>query len=225
MTKKKLLEMLDSGMHLATSEEKVIIDKIKEALYWFEDNIQINGLDSIENFKKNGGFLRSRMDPDFSERCIERELEQILSQLHLWIKHYSYNVELDVIEKMNKGSQVALNIFLVFIAILAICSLAFAILHFCLGDKIFNGRGDNIAEVFGLFDFALGAAGFIWERKDDMKKRSKQKKMETAIEAGDTQKFVTIMRQEVKNINQKAGHHSVQIIGDGNEVYNGFLLR
>lgn len=212
MTKDKLIDMLKSP--LATDEEKRVADKIEATLYCFGGGVEIDGLDSIERFERYGGFNRSRTDAP--EGTVLKDLEDILAQARVWVKRQCYVEYGNAADRMNATTKVFLNIFLAIIAVFAISAVIFMILHFCLGDKFLGGRGDDVAEAFGVLDFALGALGFIVERKDDMSKRAKLGKMENAIEAGDTERFASIVNQ----VKQKAGKNSVLIVGNGNTVNN-----
>lgn len=81
MTKKKLMQIIDCALH--SSPEEKVVDKIKEFFRGAQisDDEEIKGLDSVNEFIKNGGYKRAyHLDPSIPSTC--SDLEKILAQLH-----------------------------------------------------------------------------------------------------------------------------------------------
>lgn len=225
MTKKELLGKLDGTYK---EPQKRIVEQIRSELDYFEDNVELENVDSIDIFFKNGGFREDRLISR-DENQILRELQDILAQIRLWVKTRSREVSDETIEYMDRKTQIGMYFFLGIIGLLAVCAIIFLVLHFVIKDGWLGEHGDEIAEAFGTLDFSLGALGFIWERVSDMKKRKVQRRLDAAIESGDTGKFVSATRQvnvrrKIK-INQRAGDRSMQIgmVVNGGPPQDNFL--
>ena len=210
MTKEELLKNLN-GTH--TEQLKRVVEQIRSELDYFQDNVEIENVEAIDIFFKNGGFREERLTSRDKNQIL-RELQDILAQIRLWVKIRSREASNVTIEYMDRKTRIVMYLLLGVIGVLAVGAIVFLILHFVIKEGWLCKYGNAIAEAFGTLDFSLGALGFIWERVSDMKKRKVQRRLDTAIESGDTKRVVNEIKDSRRSkikIKQRAGHHSIQI--------------
>ncbi len=158
--------------------KKAIYDKygckILTLLEVLPDDVEINGIDYLEQTQFSSkddfeNFIKS--DKDEVERTLDKLADRLTEWTEEWISKHPYTAEGVALNIMNKRTKRCLTGFLVVIGLLALAAVPFALLNFFLGESFCWGRGDDIASLIGILDFAIGAMGFIWERTDDMKKK------------------------------------------------------
>ena len=184
-----------------------ILGKLYEKKGAEQDPTQKEQIDNIcniirlmpeEEIEKTAPEIKSFISDRFSPNIDYNILDTILKKLKDWISHHPDTAECYVLDSMNKRSKRILTIFLAFIGVLAIIAIPFALLNFFMGENFCGGRGDDIANILGTLDFALGAWGFIWERKDDMKKKEIRNASKRIKETGDSKQFIN---KCIENIN------------------------
>lgn len=225
----KVGELLEQLQGAKTDAQIRVVERIKSELHYFDKNTPLKDLDSIETFFRNGGFWNSRAVTRTEEE-IQKELEDILAQVRLWVTERSHEATDVVIEAIDRRRRIVMYFFLGLLGVIALAAFVFLILRFTCKKEWIQTYGDDIAEGFGILDFLIGTIGFIWERVADMHKGRTVRKLDNAIESGNTEKFADTLQQQpcikkliIKNINknvQRAGDHSVQINGNGNTVGN-----
>lgn len=123
----------------------------------------------------------SLLDGDILKTILDKLKEQISA------------VESDNIDSINKHKRRLLNIFLIIVAAFAAGALVFTVLNLIYGESYLNGWFGRIAGAFGTLDFALGALGFILERKEDLKKGELQNAAQTARVTYDAKEFKSVV--------------------------------
>ncbi len=185
MTTEKILNKLYVRKVEETDEtKKEQIDHICSLLEALPDFDVAKNIPEIERYLSDSV---SRLDGDILKVIIDKLKEKISE------------VEHTTIETMNKTKRLVLNCFLSIIGILAACALVFTVLNFVYGENYCDGLFGKIASAFGTLDFSIGAVGFIWERKEDLKKSELQSAARAARETGQTEKFTLIIN---KNVNR-----------------------
>lgn len=214
MNKQELMEIIDAAP--PHSEEEIIVNNIKEFLngMQIDDDEEIEGIDAVDEFVKNGGYNgRSRLAN--SGREAYEDLEKIRSQLHTWSAwRNKFALKDQAVKTMNKKTKAVMIIFISFIIALAVLAVVFTVLNIVYGDNYLYGKADAVAELIGTVDFVLGATGFVWERFDDMKKVAVVSEIDGAIQTNDRERFVKVINK-IDN-----SHHNVHSICGGKVIDN-----
>ena len=127
-------------------------------------------------------------------------LDGIIEELEKKIKRESPKIERHVIETMNMKTKKIMWIFLAVISLFAVAAVGLTVLNLALPKTFTEGWGAKLAGAFGTFDFALGALGFVLERRDDMKKREIHSAVKEVNLSSDTQEFISIIYKNCRNI-------------------------
>lgn len=200
MTKKELLKVIDVNT-VTEGEQKRLIERIKDTLSGFDNETEFGEFASVNDFVSNGGYELSVLD--LKPRNIVHELDKILTEIQSYIISYRAKIdeqEQDLYDTLDNRSHKGLIAFLMVIIILAFVAIGCTIAHIALGNERFT-YGDSIAEAIGTLDFVLGAIGFVWERRDDIKKKTTKRKVhkaaEKAKETGDIKEFINIVNSNI----------------------------
>ncbi len=179
----KILEKLHEKKGTETETNKAKIENICSLLHALPDFDVSKEIPEIYRYLNDS---QSELESNI--------LDTILTKLNRKVENNISGVENNVIERMNKTTRSWLNVFLTLIAAFALAAVVFTVLNLVYGEEFLNGWCGKIASAFGTLDFALGALGFILERKDDMKKRDVQYAAQYAKETGDAKKFINIVK-------------------------------
>lgn len=172
------------------------IDGIKRILAYYTDD-DFPEFDSLKFDNKFKDFVLNAKDSELKDR-----LDLICHDLYEFSK---YHVKANLVERMNGKMKLSLKIIVAIIAIMALLSVVFMILHFIYGNNFMWGRADDIADAIGILDFAIGALGFVWERCSDMNKTANIAKIDEAIQSKDSKRFVKIVTKIDNSINKTIG--------------------
>ena len=204
MKKIEFLELLESGL---PAEDTIgrLIERIKDTLRSFPDDIEIDEFTSLKTFVKEGGFTTTQLDSH--KRDIYSELNMILTELQTWVDNQVsagkvYSVEASLQSKKLSNHWKTRMFFMGLFAVVAIVAAIFTFLRFKSGEDSYR----FLPEIIGLVDLILGVFFFILEQIDD---KNSIKRYEAAKEAIDSNDEEAISKhvEQTKIIIKNSGNY------------------
>ena len=201
MTKKELLEMIDTSTLKFDRDKKVIYNKffplMKATLRFCPNDFELAPASSLAVWSDRKAFESYYKDTSIAN--LEDQFKAVLTDLNTLSEDFiskepkyvrnsaialAYGSE--AAQKKRKRSRV---VFIVFIALFILLSAATAVFAFLDNFGVIDA-GNQIAGACGICDFVVGVGSVIYERIDDRRKQELGQEVEAAVNAGDASKLI-----------------------------------